>query len=254
MRTKTVTLDPEVLDVLRRSTLDERSVRLPEQLERALYERVAKALTAAGGKWNRKAGCHLFDVDPRQTLTLDAGAVVHRQQTLQAFDTPDPVCDQIVAFAAAGRGAMCLEPSAGTGAIVRAMLRAGVRAADILAVEIDEIRARGLDQTIDAGVRVIQGDFLQWPSEIHFDAIVMNPPFHGGDDVRHVEHAFSMLAPGGRLVAIIAPASLTKCTRPFVDLQRLVKIHGTLVEQLPRGTFADTDIATSIIRLERRSR
>ena len=32
----------------------------------------------------------------------------------------------------------------------------------------------------------------------------MNPPFDRLQDVRHVTHAFSLLAPGGRLVAVMA--------------------------------------------------
>lgn len=37
-----------------------------------------------------------------------------------------------------------------------------------------------------------------------FDRIVMNPPFAHGADIDHIKHAYRMLKPGGRLVAICA--------------------------------------------------
>jgi precorrin-6B methylase 2 len=48
-------------------------------------------------------------------------------------------------------------------------------------------------------------DFLACNGDLGtFDRIVMNPPFERGDDIRHIEHALTMLRPGGRLVALCA--------------------------------------------------
>jgi 16S rRNA G1207 methylase RsmC len=35
-----------------------------------------------------------------------------------------------------------------------------------------------------------------------FDAVIMNPPFKQGRDVKHILHALDMLKPGGRLVSL----------------------------------------------------
>ena len=35
-----------------------------------------------------------------------------------------------------------------------------------------------------------------------FDCIIMNPPFHMRDDIRHIEHARTFLKKGGKLAAI----------------------------------------------------
>lgn len=255
-RTKTVTLTPEVLDVLRRSEVDATSVRLPEQLDRALYERVNKALVAAGGKWNRKAGAHVFEVDPRITLTLDAGKVVHRQQSLQRFDTPDLVADRLVALADIQPGMRCLEPSVGGGAILRAIERASTHRVEITAIDVDELAIMALQrESLQMKVHareLVHADFLEWrPPTRRFDRIVMNPPFSGAQDAAHVCHAFDLLADHGALVAIIAPTSLSKKTRPFARLQALVRACCTYEGRLPRGTFADTQIETAIIRLDR---
>jgi len=75
---KTVKIDDDVREVLLRCTMTATSVTLPPgQLERALYTRVDKVLKAAGGAWNRKAGAHMFTVDPRQVLT--PGAVLQTE-------------------------------------------------------------------------------------------------------------------------------------------------------------------------------
>lgn len=42
---------PQVLDVLKRSTIAGNVLTLPDQLSRPLYEQVAKVITNCGGKW-----------------------------------------------------------------------------------------------------------------------------------------------------------------------------------------------------------
>jgi 16S rRNA G1207 methylase RsmC len=37
-----------------------------------------------------------------------------------------------------------------------------------------------------------------------YDRIVMNPPFENGQDIAHVEHAYELLSPGGRLVTVMS--------------------------------------------------
>lgn len=59
-------------------------------------------------------------------------------------------------------------------------------------------------------------------------------------DIRHILRAFSLLRPGGVLVAVClnGPRQQEKLL-PFSDVR----------EELPRGTFAYTDVPTMIIRL-----
>ena len=35
-----------------------------------------------------------------------------------------------------------------------------------------------------------------------YDRIIMNPPFSDGRDIQHVQHAYNLLRPGGRIGAI----------------------------------------------------
>ena len=101
MKVKTVTLDSQTREVLMRSRIEGNNLFLPGQLARPDYVRVAKAIEAAGGKWNRKAGCHVFLGDVRETLNISADMVevVNVQQTFQAFNTPDEIANQMCQLA-----------------------------------------------------------------------------------------------------------------------------------------------------------
>jgi predicted RNA methylase len=186
-----------------RSRIDGCTLTLPGQLPREDYTRVAKAIEAAGGKWNRKAGCHVFPCDVRKTLNIDIDTVdvVNVQQTYQAFYTPIVIANRMVQLADLNPSHTLLEPSAGTGNLIRAAMLAGVKVENITAVEIDESKR---DQ-IPSGVAVVHIDFMQVPRDgAHFDRILMNPPFNQGQDVVHIQRAFEFLKPLGRLVAICA--------------------------------------------------
>ena len=172
-----------------RSRIEGNNLFLPSQLPREEYDRVAKAITAAGGKWNRKAGCHVFPGDVRQTLDIRENSleVVNVQQTFQAFNTPPEVARMVALWAGVESGHRLLEPSAGTGRLLEAIYldhtpRVIVFATDTIqavAVEIDPVKAEVLRARFPlAGVVV--GDFLAIRDLGTFDRIVMNPPFSNG--------------------------------------------------------------------------
>jgi 16S rRNA G1207 methylase RsmC len=121
----------------------------------------------------------------------------------QLFPTPPKLAARLVELADIGRGMTVLEPSAGTGNIMQAIMNDD-KAGAVVAVEINQRLADRLREEYALST-VHCCDFLQfsrgnWP----VDRIVMNPPFANGDDIKHIKHAASMLKPGGRLVAICA--------------------------------------------------
>jgi hypothetical protein len=76
-----------------------------------------------------------------------------------------------------------------------------------------------------------EGDFLKidcWP---WFDRIASIPPTTNGQEIKYLQHAFTMLKPGGRLVAGITERSLDQ-TRGLQ--KRLQEVHGE-IEYLPSG-------------------
>lgn len=111
------------------------------------------------------------------------------------FQTPAAVVSQVIELAEIEPGQTILEPSAGLGRLFQPI--ADCR---ITAVEIDLSICNHLRKAFPA-VEVVHGDFLEWTGR-KFDRIVMNPPFKMGRDVKHIRHAISMLADGGRLVSV----------------------------------------------------
>jgi len=224
MRVKTVQLDDLTRDVLLRSEINGNRLTLPEQLERAEYQRVAKAIEAAGGKWNRKERCHLFPSDVRETMNLTAESVevVNVKQTFQQFYTPTEIANEVARMADLEPGQTLLEPSVGTAQLARAAVRFGIFWSSITGVDVDpkriaELQTEGFKQLICA-------DFLTCrPGDHLFDRVLMNPPFSMGDDIKHVKHAGNFLKPGGRLVAIVAASEKNKrwCPGEWVDLPLL---------------------------------
>lgn len=253
----------DVRDLLRRSTITETSVTLPPgQLDRKLYEAVNKALDALGGKWNRKQRAHLFTRDPRAALAaaLDDGTMpVNQDKVMSFWRTPAELAERLVEAIGAAvlvdEPIRVLEPSAGDGAIAK-VLRERLPDADIWCVEPDEHRA---DQLEDAGFEVVYrmpfekfGDdpFL---GTMTFTAAVMNPPFNTADRkdayVEHVRLAWSMLAPGGVLAAVVPAGFATRQDRRVRQLREEVERNGGSWEALEEGAFAESGTGVRTLML-----
>jgi hypothetical protein len=65
----------------------------------------------------------------------------------------------------------------------------------------------------------------------------MNPPFADMQDVKHIEHAWTMLKPGGLMVALCANGP-----RQQAALPAFFKAQGgyCVMEPLPDGSFASS--------------
>lgn len=264
----TFKVDDDVREVLARSNIQPDRVSLPpEQLDRKLYERVNKALTAAGGKWNRSAKAHLFDRDPREALGLaiETGEATDIKKALQAFYTPDPVAERMVKLAGIGPGMRVLEPSCGDGQLAMAAAKAMGKSGVIDCIDIDPVglqkahqRLTGLGRKDDTFTCV---DFLtvgldRFRGERIFDAVLINPPFTNGQDMEHVRHAHEFLSrtPGrdARLVAITFPSWRTKRTKAAAEFREFfARYKDQEPIELPAGTFSEsgTDIPTVLIVL-----
>lgn len=158
----------------------------------------------------------------------------------QLFPTPPDVARRIVDIAEIEPGECVLEPSAGTGNLVQAVIDSGVDT-EILAYEINCNLVRQLaGRWPSYRVQVRQADFLEVRDfQGQYPKIIMNPPFRNGEDIKHIEHARTFLRPGGVLVAICAGGP------------RQVEKYGPyIVQDLPAGTFEGTGVRSLIIRIE----
>lgn len=114
----------------------------------------------------------------------NAAPVAEIRAESQLFVTPAPVCDRLVTLAEISNRDHILEPSAGTGAILRA-IRDTAPGAMCDAVEINSGLVRYLRENFN-GVRVQCGDFMEWQPVQYYSRIIMNPPFSHGQDKGHV--------------------------------------------------------------------
>jgi hypothetical protein len=250
----------DVLDVLKQCETDGLKLVLPGQLDRKMYEEVNKTLDAAGGKWNRRAGGHLFADPAGQILAamVESGQVTGwREQGW--FPTPPAVVELLLDFAELEPGMEVLEPSAGEGAIVRPVAALGCI---VDCIELDDRRAEKLrgDVVIRGGGghvrRVSTMDFLEfrgWDGG-RYDRVVMNPPFAGDADLRHVLHAEAFLRPGGRLVAVMAGGAEFRQDRKWVAFRALVEARGGWITRLPDDSFkqSGTGVRTVVVVLPAR--
>jgi phospholipid N-methyltransferase len=181
--------------------------------------------------------------------TLKAGIKV--VSAPQLFPTPPDLARQMVEEADIQPGMCVLEPSAGTGNIVRAVIDSVDT--EIVGYEINFDLCLVLRQTFPSyKLQPIQADILEVaPSNSVntrptgetaglYPRILMNPPFANGQDIAHIKHAMKFLAPGGRLVAICANGPRQQeQLKPLVDSW----------EDLPRDTFKEsgTGVNTALL-------
>lgn len=164
----------------------------------------------------------------------------------QLFPTPSAICEKMVDFIRYEVGDKILEPSAGTGNILKALEnRYYIPMGDLVAIEIDHRLVDDLNHSYPQ-VMTTQLDFLEWHSFDLFDCIIMNPPFKNGEDIKHILHAKEMLAEGGALVAICANGP-----RQRDQLMDLCE-HW---EDLPAGSFKSegTNVNTALIVIKRKN-
>lgn len=75
-----------------------------------------------------------------------------------------------------------------------------------------------------------------------YDRIIMNPPFSDRRDAQHVQHAYSLLKPGGRLVAIMGEGVFFGQDKKAVAFREWIDEVGGTSEKLDEGTFLDPSL------------
>lgn len=174
---------------------------------------------------------------------------------LQFYHTPDTAAGYVL-DKLCNRGAMrILEPSAGTGHLVRPLLAKGHK---VTAIEIHGDRVAKLRALESPDCTVIGGNFLnQMPIE-DFEAVVMNPPFYGNHWMDHVRHAYDFLQDGGQLIAILPVNAKVADTKAHLQFRRWAeKANGgsrySLFSNMPAESFAEagTNVNTVVLTLRK---
>lgn len=151
------------------------------------------------------------------------------------FPTPKETAQRMVAEAGIEPGMKVLEPSAGNGNIAEVIRDAGVKP------DVVEQSSR-LREILEAkGFNLTGQDFLD-VKDGGYDRIVMNPPFSNGQDAEHIHHAYTLLKPGGKLVAIAGEGIFFRNDAKATAFRQWLDDVGGTSEKLPEGTFKDASL------------
>jgi hypothetical protein len=153
------------------------------------------------------------------------------------FPTPARVIERMLELAAIEAHHRILEPSVGKGDIADA-IRLGWPDNFLTVVEIN----RSLADVLTAkGYEPVFGDFLQFGTGEVYDRIVMNPPFERDQHMTYVRHAYSRLAPGGRVVAVMSEGPFFREDSTSIAFRSWLEQVKGYSESLPENAFSGTD-------------
>ncbi|MGS2807777.1 hypothetical protein [Nocardia sp. MW-W600-9] len=250
-------------EILAESRIEGHNLVLPQQLSQADYRKINRVIESMGGRWNRRARAHVFPDDPTETI---AAAVARgttpntdRKILTAYFATPEPLARHLVAgphsgIAALAPGAHVLEPSAGDGALVRAILATNP-GVEVTAVEPDRARAAAIDY--DPRVTIVIAGFEEFAATLtsRYAAVVMNPPFAlPGQPTVWMDHlytAWDLLEGGGQLLALAPNGYTYRADRDHAAMRDFITAHGGH-EPLPAAAFTTSGTDTDTVLLHAR--
>jgi hypothetical protein len=151
------------------------------------------------------------------------------------FPTPRPVIERMLELAQVEPHHQVLEPSCGKGDILDAVKELHP---ELLVKAIEQNRTLS-DVLAAKGYEVEFSDFLSHAAR--YDRIVMNPPFENGQDIEHVQHAYSILSPGGGLVSVMSEGPFFRSDKKAAAFREwLAEVNGES-EELPEDAFQGKD-------------
>lgn len=234
-----------VEEILKHCTLENNILKLPQvQFNKKNYAEAKKWIEEAGGSWQGgKIQGFTFPFNPERVFSiLKEGNRCDLQKDFQFFETPADIADWLVMLAGGiSETDTVLEPSAGRGALIKAVHRS----CPSVIVECYELMPENREflHTLD-NVILLDEDFTK-DSVGNYTKIIANPPFSGNQDIDHVRLMYERLEQGGTLAAITSQhwkfASEKKC----VDFREwLDEVHGQVFE-IGAGEFKESGTTVS---------
>jgi SAM-dependent methyltransferase len=169
------------------------------------------------------------------------------------FPTPEPLGEPVVEMARIEAGNRILEPSAGTGSLIDLVLKRQ-RNIQLFYCELNCFLLDILRDKYEGaeGLHFLGRDLMELDlrrAEHPFDRIIMNPPFERGQDAEHVLHAYSLLAPGGILTAIVSPGLFSRADGKAKAFREFLQKTRGVAHDVPAGVFKNsgTGVSSKII-------
>ncbi|MBJ2189130.1 MAG: SAM-dependent DNA methyltransferase [Muribaculaceae bacterium] len=240
-----------VQEVLQHCRFENNILYLPDvQLNPKSYAEVKKWIMEAGGKWQGgKTQGFTFDFDAtRVTSILLKGERCNLQKDFQFYATPDALADWLVSLSDVKSGYTILEPSAGSGSIIKAVHRVNP---DVV-VDAFELMPENR-QTLEkmTGVKLVGEDFTQGVPCL-YNRIFANPPFSGNQDIRHVRAMYEALDPNNGEMCVITSRHWCQASERECEefRQWLIDVKAEQHE-IPRGAFDEsgTNVATMALKI-----
>ncbi|SRR5258708_7266520 len=242
-------------EVLQACRVDGYIVRLPDvQLDKKLYQEVKTILGKIGGIWKgHKIKGYVFEQDPTDLLAeIASGTKRNLKQEFQFFETGPELSDRVIQLANIDRPDMVLgEPSAGRGALVKAVRRVHPSAI-VHCYELRELNRTFLMKV--PGVVLLGNDFMEAKPTSMFDRIVANPPFSKNQDIQHVFKMYCCLKDGGRMVSIVSRHWQLASGKKELEFKKWLKLVPHQQIDLNAGEFksSGTNVPTSILIIDKR--
>ena len=238
--------------VLQDCTVEGNVVKLPNiQLDRKDYQEVAKALELIGGKWKGgKIMGFVFVTDPTELLAQIAnGEKRNLKKEFQFFATPEKLADELVYLADLKQHDTILEPSAGQGAIIKAINKVVDVVPDCF--ELMDVNTLILKKS-GLSFNLIGEDFLKNEGKT-YSKIIANPPFTKNQDIDHLKEMYNCLSRGGKLVCITSESWVNGSQKKQVDFKNWLEKEKAEIIDIEKGSFKEsgTAVGGKIIVLEK---
>jgi adenine-specific DNA-methyltransferase len=186
-----------------------------------------------------------FDASDPERSYKSITSIEHRRRLGQFF-TPAGVADLMASWACHNRPAEILDPSVGTGVLLRAA-SARSPASRLTGVEKDPAAYKAAELSFkraDVLSRLVLDDFLTWVGDDEFDAIVANPPYLRHHDLDYPFDIFSVIGRRNHLKF----SRLTNSYGLFiVEICRRLKIGGRAAVLVP-GEWTNANFGMPIKR------
>ena len=243
-----------VEEILKHCTLEDNVLKLPQvQFNKKSYAEAKKWIEEAGGSWQGgKVQGFIFPFNPERVFSiLNEGKRCNLAQDFQFFETPSDVADWLVMLAGGiHEYDKVLEPSAGRGALVRAIHRSCPDAV----VDCYEMMPENKELLLRlGGINIIGDDFTKSTIGKKYTKIIANPPFSGNQDIRHVRMMYDMLEQGGTLASITSAHWEFAEEKTCRDFRKWLEDVGGAKYEIESGAFKEsgTGVRTLAIVIKR---